>query len=225
MTGIVRLARPRPPLRRLLSSSAIATFDPVSRQWPVTCTYDEKCTYNYLKRVEEKWMRGVRSSGVPVSSDGKETKYVLSMFPYPSGSLHLGHVKVYTSADMISRYLRQKGWPVLTPLGWDSFGLPAEKAAFDRDLNPGDWTYSNIREMRKQLDQLCLDVSFREATSDPAFYKWTQFLMTQLFQQRLLYRSRALVNWDPADGLSSQTIRWMRRDAAGDRVRGCRSDS
>lgn len=196
----------RLPLTRFFSSSpssSVSTFDPLSKQWPITCTFDPSCTYSYLKQVEKKWMpvtcKHDHDKSSPPSSSKQSTKYILSMFPYPSGSLHLGHVKVYTSADMISRYLRLKGHKVITPLGWDSFGLPAENAAIDRDLNPADWTRDNIHEMRNQLDKLGLIAEYRQATSDPGFYKWTQYLITQLFDHKLMYRSRALVNWDPVD--------------------------
>lgn len=123
------------------------------------------------------------------------------MFPYPSGSLHLGHVRVYSSADVISRSQRmvKPQACVINPMGWDSFGLPAENAAISGKRSPKDWTYDNIGHMKHQLNSLGLQLDWREATSDPSFYKWTQWLLIQLYKKNLLYKSMAMVNWDPVD--------------------------
>ena len=114
-------------------------------------------------------------------------------------SLVTGHVKIYTSCDILSRYHELNGMNVVNPMGWDSFGLPAENAALQNDLNPMEWTYSNINSMRHQLESLGLNVEWREATSDPSFFKWTQWLILQLFKNNLLYKSFGVVNWDPVD--------------------------
>ncbi|XP_039592441.1 probable leucine--tRNA ligase, mitochondrial isoform X1 [Polypterus senegalus] len=127
--------------------------------------------------------------------------YVLSMFPYPSGKLHLGHVRVYTISDAIGHFQRMRGCQVLNPMGWDAFGLPAENAAIERGLDPEEWTKSNITHMRQQLHSLGLCFSWdREvSTCSPDYYKWTQYLFTKLFESGLAYQKEALVNWDPVD--------------------------
>ncbi|GAB5567986.1 probable leucine--tRNA ligase [Prionailurus iriomotensis] len=127
--------------------------------------------------------------------------YVLSMFPYPSGKLHMGHVRVYTISDTIARFQKMRGMQVINPMGWDAFGLPAENAAIERNLHPESWTQSNIKHMRKQLDQLGLCFSWdREITTClPDYYKWTQYLFVKLYEAGLAYQKEALVNWDPVD--------------------------
>uniref|UniRef100_A0A672L425 leucine--tRNA ligase n=1 Tax=Sinocyclocheilus grahami TaxID=75366 RepID=A0A672L425_SINGR len=127
--------------------------------------------------------------------------YILSMFPYPSGRLHMGHVRVYTISDTISHFQRMRGHQVLNPMGWDAFGLPAENAAIERGLDPEDWTKSNIESMRKQLDSLglCFNWDREVTTCLPDYYKWTQYLFIKLFEAGLAYQKEALVNWDPED--------------------------
>ncbi|ADJ27416.1 leucine--tRNA ligase [Nitrosococcus watsonii] len=137
-----------------------------------------------------------------VSEDpGKEKFYCLSMFPYPSGRLHMGHVRNYTIGDVISRYQRMKGKNVLQPMGWDAFGLPAENAAIQNRVPPAQWTYENIGHMRKQLKRLgfAYDWSRELATCQPDYYHWEQWLFTKLFAKGLVYKKTALVNWDPVD--------------------------
>ncbi|MBK5517209.1 leucine--tRNA ligase [Pseudomonas sp. TH10] len=132
---------------------------------------------------------------------GKETFYCLSMFPYPSGKLHMGHVRNYTIGDVISRYQRMQGKNVLQPMGWDAFGMPAENAAMKNNVAPAKWTYENIAYMKSQLRSLGLAVDWsREVTTcKPDYYRWEQWLFTRLFEKGVIYRKNGTVNWDPVD--------------------------
>ena len=137
-----------------------------------------------------------------VSEDSKKPKYYcLSMFPYPSGKLHMGHVRNYTIGDVLSRFHHMLGFNVLQPMGWDAFGLPAENAALQNKSAPAAWTYSNIDYMKHQLKQLGLAIDWKReiATCRPDYYKWEQWLFTQLFKKKLIYKKISTVNWDPAD--------------------------
>ncbi|VVO01892.1 leucine--tRNA ligase [Pseudomonas fluorescens] len=132
---------------------------------------------------------------------GKETFYCLSMFPYPSGKLHMGHVRNYTIGDVISRYQRMLGKNVLQPMGWDAFGMPAENAAMKNNVAPAKWTYENIAYMKTQLRSLGLAVDWsREVTTcKPDYYRWEQWLFTRLFEKGVIYKKSGTVNWDPVD--------------------------
>jgi len=131
----------------------------------------------------------------------QDTFYCLSMFPYPSGKLHMGHVRNYTIGDVIARYQRMQGKNVLQPMGWDAFGMPAENAAMNNKVAPAEWTYSNIDYMRTQLKSLGLAIDWsREVTTcKPDYYRWEQWLFTKLFEKGVIYRKNGTVNWDPVD--------------------------
>ncbi|TBN56987.1 leucine--tRNA ligase [Glaciihabitans arcticus] len=138
-------------------------------------------------------------SGDP--DDKRPRKYILDMFSYPSGDLHMGHGEAYALADVVARYWRQQGFNVMHPVGWDSFGLPAENAAIKRGVNPRDWTYGNIAEQKASMRRYATSVDWdRElATSDPEYYKWNQWLFLKLYEKGLAYRKESWVNWDPID--------------------------
>jgi leucyl-tRNA synthetase len=155
--------------------------------------------------IEGKWQTVWQELGLAKTpdqpGDPRPKFYTLSMFPYPSGNLHMGHVRVYTIADVIARQKRMQGYRVLNPMGWDAFGLPAENAAIERNIHPAKWTYANIAQMREQLDQLGISFDWDKqvTTCSPDYYKWTQWFFLQLRSMGLAYQKEAIVNWDPID--------------------------
>ena len=155
------------------------------------------------KISEPKWQEKWASSQIFCAKrdEGKNKYYVLEMFPYPSGRIHMGHVRNYTMGDVVARYKSAQGYNVLHPMGWDAFGLPAENAAMEKGIHPGDWTYQNIADMRAQMLPLGLSIDWsREfATCDPEYYGHQQAMFIDMMAKGLAYRKSALVNWDPVD--------------------------
>ena len=151
------------------------------------------------KKIQSYWKK---NNSFEVTPDSKKEKYYcLSMFPYPSGELHMGHVRNYTIGDVISRYQRMKGKNVLQPMGWDAFGLPAENAAIQNNVSPKKWTEENILFMKKQLNSLGFAYDWRRElkTCDEDYYKWEQWLFCEMYKKGLVIREKAEVNWDPVD--------------------------
>nr|WP_231687224.1 leucine--tRNA ligase [Arthrobacter alpinus] len=137
----------------------------------------------------------------PLDDGSKERRYVLDMFPYPSGDLHMGHAEAFAMGDVVSRYWRQLGYDVLHPIGWDSFGLPAENAAIKRNAHPSEWTYANIDTQAESFKRYAISVDWsrRLQTSDPEYYRWTQWLFKRFYERGLAYRKNSPVNWCPKD--------------------------
>lgn len=159
-----------------------------------------------FRRLEAKWApiweseRPFDVTDSEIAADAPR-KYILDMFPYPSGDLHMGHAEVYALGDVLARYWRLRGHTVLHPIGWDSFGLPAENAAIKRGVNPRDWTYDNIAQQRASMKRYAASFDWSRVlhTSDPEYYKWNQWLFLQLYKAGLAYRKDSWVNWDPVD--------------------------
>jgi leucyl-tRNA synthetase len=157
--------------------------------------------YN-AKVTEPKWQSAWEDAqSFKATPDDREKYYVLEMFPYPSGRIHMGHVRNYTMGDVVARYKSAVGFNVLHPMGWDAFGMPAENAAMEKGVHPGDWTYQNIADMRTQLKPMGLSIDWsREfATCDPEYYGQQQSMFIDMMDKGLVYRKNAVVNWDPVD--------------------------
>ncbi len=158
--------------------------------------------YN-AREAEQKWQRtwAERATFKTRADDSRAKYYVLEMFPYPSGRIHMGHVRNYAMGDVVARYKRARGFNVLHPMGWDAFGMPAENAAMQNKSHPADWTYSNIDTMRAQLKSmgLSLDWSREIATCDPNYYTHQQKLFLDFLGAGLVARKKSKVNWDPVD--------------------------
>ena len=156
--------------------------------------------------AQEKWSAYWEEHGTfrPADDGRAERRYVLDMFPYPSGDLHMGHAEAFVMGDVIARYWKLRGYDVLHPIGWDSFGLPAENAAIKNNAHPADWTHANIETQARSFRRygLSFDWSRRLHTSDAGYYRWTQWLFLQFFARGLAYRKASYVNWCP----SCQTV-------------------
>ena len=158
--------------------------------------------YNHIEVEKAAQAHWTARDAYRVTEDANKKKfYACSMLPYPSGKLHMGHVRNYTINDMLTRYLRMNGYNVLMPMGWDAFGLPAENAALKNGVPPAKWTYENIAYMKKQMQAmgLAVDWSREIATCDPSYYKWNQWLFLKMLEKGIAYRKTQVVNWDPVD--------------------------
>ncbi|KPJ16720.1 putative leucyl-tRNA synthetase, mitochondrial [Papilio machaon] len=160
--------------------------------------WNEDISTEIKLKIEKHWCKNVQSKNRKVNDT---PYYVLPMFPYPSGNLHMGHVRVYSISDTIAKFHQMNGKNVLHPIGWDAFGLPAENAALERNIPPQNWTKTNISTMKEQLFDLGFNFDWDKEinTCDPSYYKWTQYIFLKLFENGLAYQSKAKVNWDPVD--------------------------
>ena len=172
---------------------------------PAATASDSAPRYDFTA-AEPKWQQAwtdracFRVADVP--TDGKPKYYVLEMFPYPSGNIHMGHVRNYTLGDVVARYKRARGFAVMHPMGWDAFGLPAENAARERGVHPAKWTYQNIDNMRAELQRMGLSLEWERefATCQPEYYRHQQKLFLDFLKAGLVERKESWVNWDPVDG-------------------------
>lgn len=160
-------------------------------------------TYDF-RVIQERWLPVWEDLQPFVASNGdadRPHKYILDMFPYPSGDLHMGHAEAFCFGDVLARYWRTQGWNVLHPIGWDSFGLPAENAAIKRGIDPREWTYSNIDQQKASFRKYAPSFDWTRVlhTSDPEYYKWNQWLFLKMYERGLAYRKDSWVNWDPVD--------------------------
>ncbi|RYX81189.1 hypothetical protein EON73_04970 [bacterium] len=154
-------------------------------------------------KIESKWQKHWEDNDIfKVDIDSfKKKYYVLEMFPYPSGRIHMGHLRNYAIGDVIARYKRSNGFNVLHPIGWDAFGLPAENAAIENNIHPKIWTEKNIDNMRKELKSIGLSYDWSKEinTSLPDYYKYEQEIFLSFLERNIAYRKESLVNWDPVD--------------------------
>ena len=168
-------------------------------------TVSEKQTETYDFRViQERWLpvwEEQQPFAVGMEESSRPHKYILDMFPYPSGDLHMGHAEAFCFGDILARYWRTQGYDVLHPIGWDSFGLPAENAAIKRGIDPREWTYSNIDQQKASFRTYAPSFDWNRVlhTSDPEYYKWNQWLFLKMYERGLAYRKDSWVNWDPVD--------------------------
>lgn len=192
----------------MLLGRNVPRLAPISRRapdpaGPMTSTVPSAVERYNAKDAEPRWQAAWAEQKLfeTDNADGRPKYYVLEMFPYPSGRIHMGHVRNYAMGDVVARYKRARGFNVLHPMGWDAFGLPAENAAMERKVNPRDWTYANIASMRDQLKAmgLSLDWSREIATCDPDYYKHQQRMFLDFLDKGLVTRRTAKVNWDPVD--------------------------
>src|SRR5229473_6124915 len=155
------------------------------------------------QQIELKWQERWNNSTLFQAEENSALPkfYVLEMLPYPSGALHIGHIRNYSIGDALARYKWMRGFNVLHPMGWDAFGLPAENAAIANKVPPAKWTFDNIASMKVQLKSLgfALDWSRELATCKPEYYKWNQWLFTRMFKKGIAYKKTGVVNWDPVD--------------------------
>ena len=158
--------------------------------------------YSKPETIEKKWQS--KWDKKKIYSQNKQNKqkiYILEMFPYPSGNIHMGHLRNYTIGDVIARFYKNNNFNVLHPMGWDSFGMPAENAAIENNLNPKNWTEQNIRNMRKQLKSIGLSIDWEKeiSTCSKEYYKQQQKLFLDFYQSGIVYKKDSYVNWDPED--------------------------
>ncbi|PCC31330.1 leucine--tRNA ligase [Glutamicibacter sp. BW77] len=177
-------------------------FPQVCEKSSVTSSTNEPRTYDF-KDLESKWLPVWDELEVfkPADDGSRERRYVLDMFPYPSGDLHMGHAEAFAMGDVVSRYWRLRGYDVMHPIGWDSFGLPAENAAIKRNAHPAEWTYKNIDTQAESFKRYAISADWdrRLHTSDPEYYRWTQWLFNKFYEKGLAYRKDHPVNWCPTD--------------------------
>ncbi|HEX2026528.1 MAG TPA: leucine--tRNA ligase [Nitriliruptorales bacterium] len=180
------------------AADAAQRYDPLTLEPPIARRWFEERTYSIPNHAAG---RAIVGEGADEEAEGQGRYYALTMFPYPSGDLHMGHAEIFSIHDALVRHARMTGKAVLNPIGWDSFGLPAENAARRRGADPREWTYRNIEEQRASIVRLGCSFDWDRVvhTSDPEYYRWTQWIFLQLYRAGLAYRAEALVNWCPND--------------------------